>query len=1397
MALQREDPALGTPACFAGRYALGQILKRGNGVDTYLAEDLVTGAKVVLKRIDPGAIHAAARLRFEHETHVLRTLAGAGLTGLHDAGTWENQLFLVQPFLNGSSLEHLLTSGPLPLAAVLRIGVDVATALDTAHSAGVCHRDVKPANVIVDGINPLGPVSLIDFGFARSPWLDESIRDDLVGTIRYLAPEAAGLLAVPADERSDLYSLGVLLFECLTGRPPFLGPTVGDLLRQHLSSPAPQLMDVDVQAPRALNAVLQRLLRKEPAERYQSAAAVASDLQNLRQAVETGDTDPRVVIGRGDHRRSLTDPAFVGRDAELTALLTLVEQVRTGGSGLVLLEADSGGGKSRLLTELALHASGSSTGFLRGQAVAQAAQRPFTLLHSVAQDLAALAEADPVLRLSLPQRVGEAAAAVVRALPGLGPVLHITADTDAGPEQFGEQRSLDALHHLLASIATPGQPIILVLDDCQWADGLTVRLLSEMFGPGAAPPPYVGVIAAFRSEEVPADHPLRHISQAHTVALGPLPGQAMAQLAESMAGPLPERAIGTVVRLADGSPFMGAAVLRGLVECGALLGSPSGWRVDELALQDVQTARRSATFLVRRLELLSADALRVLSAGAVLGKEFDVLAAVQLSGETQGAAAIIEEARARRLLWVDERSGHCSFFHDKIREALLDRLEPTTRSLLHSRAADALLAVRSREVADVDVFDLAYHLDAAGRHDEVLPAALRAAVLARSQHGLESAVTHYRMAERGVSADDARTRAEIAEGLGDVLTLQGVYGLAKEHLTQARSLVTDRVHAAALDGKLGELAFKQGDVPTARGHLEGAMAQLGRPVPRRTSVLVVRLLWEVAVQVLHSVFPKLMTGRRSPVGRDEEFLAIRLHSRLAYLYWFHSGKLPCAWSHLRGLNLAERYPISSELAQAYSEHAPALTMVPWYGRALRYVQRSLEIRTELGDVWGQGQSLSFAGVTLYAASRYDEGVEACAEALRLLEQTGDRWEANTAGWTRAKCLHRLGTLPEAAEAAREVYVSATAIGDKTSAGVSLSVWALASGGRIDGDLIERGLTQRGEDASTATELLLAAAVYALSTQDLLGAEHHLTEAVNIMGSAGLRQEFVAPVPCWYATVQRLLCEATPAHDPSLRTRRLRRTARAVRRARFWALAYRNNAPHALREAGLLASLRGHRRRAVRLLDKSLQTAERQGARYEAALTRLAQAELSTLRVEGPSGSVDRLRAELLALESAGQTDPASASPAATVSLFDRFTTLLSVGRTLAAASSVAAVESATREAALALLRGERCHLVDVRALHDESLVSQSGEAVDSLSRTLLARAVDTGAPVVASDPTADESESLLLSGIRSALAAPIVAHGETVSCFYVTHRHIGQLFGEEEIPDVLTRDVGCGATSLY
>ena len=937
-----------------------------------------------------------------------------------------------------------------------------------------------------------------------------------------------------------------------------------------------------------------------------------------------------MVIGLHDRRQMLTEPAFVGRADELGKLARLIRRAGEGRGGLVLLEAESGGGKTRLLEELAQQ-SQTRSWILRGQGVDQAAQRPFQLLEDVVRGIVGASAEDPELAAAIRSRVGDRADAVVSALPELTGVLGEAGAGNLGPEAYGETRSINALSALLDALGTTDRPAVVLLDDCQWADGPTLRLLAHwqaqtqtgnQTGNPAGNQTQTGkpagnsadnrnvpvlVIAAFRSEDVGPDHPLRSVEPLVTVALPPFRIDDVRSLAESMAGPLPAEALDTVSFLSEGSPFMASAVLRGLVEAGALVNAEGGWEVDRERLADVQTSRRAALFLLRRLELLAPATLDLLSVGAVLGKEFDLDLAVELCGqEAAAAAAGLAEADQRRIVWVDEEAGRARFLHDKLREALLSRLDQDHRRRLHLLAAERIEAVLLSQPGDPDrVFELAYHFDAAGSGARAFPYAERAAESARAQHSLDVAVAHYRMAQRSAPDGDAAARARIAEGLGDVLTLEGSYEEATDQLEVALAAATSDFQRATLEGKLGDVAFKRGDQGSAREHLERAIRQLGRRLPTRGLGLVAALLVEVLVQVAHSLLPRLFLARRNPDGAEREFLAIRLYSRLAYVYWFSAGKVPCAWAHLREMNLAERYPPSAELAQAYSEHAPVMTMAPWFGRGIAYAGRSLAIRTDLGDPWGQGQSLNFYGVALYAASRYPEAIEKLREAVRLLARTGDRWEVDTARWNLAFCHYRLGELTEAVAVAASVHDDAIAIGDDTAAGIGVSVWSRASAGRVPAELVKARMEQRNDDAQTAAEVLVAEAVRLLAEGSPGAAVSVMEEAAGVVARAGLRQEYVAPVLPWLATALRAEAETLGPYRVDERRALLRRARRAARRGWRVARWYRNNAPHALRERGLLAALDGRDRRARRLLSRSLAIAESQGARYEHALTRQA------------------------------------------------------------------------------------------------------------------------------------------------------------------------------------------------
>jgi PAS domain S-box-containing protein len=1377
------DTAADFDMVFGGRFRATRQLKESQGVATLLGSELGTGRPVVIKTTAASHVSASIQQRLEHEALVLGALASPGLTPLLAVGREHDRFYLVTPFIAGPTLEQCLARRRLTTRETVTVGQSLLAALQEVHEHGVLHRDVKPANVIVDDHEPLRQAVLIDFGLARSARLAAGLHDLPAGTVRYMSPEQAGMLDRGVDARSDLYSVGVLLFECLCGRAPFEAHSVREVLRLHLTARPPEMRAIGLPVPAALDDLVQRLLRKDPRDRYQSAAAALADLEVIAGALDRGDPEPVLVLGALDRRQTITEPAFIGRRSEIEALDAAVCGASGGEGGLIRLESESGGGKTWLLDEVARRSTRKGSWVLRGQGRDQAAQRPFQVLEGVTDELVSALGSDRELAQGIARGLGGHLDTVGAIFPHLAGVLRASPSVGLGPEEYAEARGLPALAALLDALGTPERPAVVLLDDCQWADELSIRLLGhwERDGePKRRRRRHVLLVAAFRSEEVPVEHSLRQVPATAHLVLSPFGLEDVRDLVESMAGAVPEAAVDVVARLADGSPLMAAAVLRGLVEVGALVPELAAWRIEPGALASVQSSRRAAVFLTRRLELLPPTALAFLSVAAVLGKVFDLEFATVLSGQTPAEAlASIQEARRRHLVWLDAAGARGVFVHDKLREALLDRLWHEERTRLHLRAAERLESTDPGRV-----FELAYHFDAAGQDTRALPYALAAADLARSRYSLEIAERQYRIAEHGAASGTDAIRQRVAEGLGEVLMLRGRYDDAGRYLELARCLAQDRAVRAEIEGRLGELAFKRGDPAAASRAIERGLRLLGRCVPRTGGGFAIRLAREVWVQALHTLLPRVFLARRSLAGAETQLLAVRLYSRLAYAYWFHRGKVPCAWAHLREMNLAERYPPTAELAQAYSEHAPVMTMIPWFRRGIAYAERSLAIRRARDDVWGQGQSLHFYGVVLYAASRFAESIERCRAAVKLLERTGDRWEVNTAGWHIALGLYRLGDMAGAVEAARGVYQAGREIGDRQACGISLGAWAKASGGRVPESLVRLELERPSEDVHTRGEVLQAEALRHLGEGRPAEAARALEEAQRLVDRAGLRQEYVAPILPWWVTALRRDAEQVPAWATRRRRVAFRRAAAVARRACRLAARYRNNLPHALREAGLVAALLGRPRRARRLLDRSLAEALRQGARHEQAQTLVARAQLGRdLGWPGAERDEAEGREAFQALGAvAGLGEAGLPEEAVTLSLADRFEAVLEAGRGIATALTRDAVFAAVREAALLLIRGEHCLVLEVTAQGGTwQLRPGPAETALEYSRSLACRALDTGRPAVIVDGLVEDAgDSLVLGGVRSALAVPILVRNVPAACLYLAHREVGGLFGADE-----------------
>ena len=900
-------------------------------------------------------------------------------------------------------------------------------------------------------------------------------------------------------------------------------------------------------------------------------------------------------------------PAFIGRQGELRDLGQKLADARKGVGGLVALGGGSGAGKTRLLDEFARVCTEEGAWVLRGGGRGMAAVRPYQVLDGVVSGVAARAATDEEFGQRVRARLQGDESATVAIMPRLAGAVGFDAPEGSMHEAYGEIRSRRALWELLTGLGTPGRPAVVLLDDCQWADELTAELVQRWPERllASREPVYVLIVAAYRTDEVDGERRLNSLSDASQILLPMLTAEEVGALVASMAPGAPEQARDAVGRVSGGSPFMAAEVLRGLVETGGLVPAAAGWRVEPERMAEAQSSEKAARFLSARFDQLSPGALELLSGGAVLGKHFELDDARELARQSlEDARVAVEEASSRHMVWFDSDADQWTFMHDKLREGLLARLPEDERRDLHGIAA-VNLSVRQPD----RVFELAYHFDEAGQPERALPYALQAAVSARSRYALEIADRYYRIAGHGVGPDDRTTRMQIYEGLGDVAMLRGNYAEAEKQLTAVAEIAGDDFARAGIEAKLGELAFKRGEVDTSVAHLHNGLRLKGQRVPRTRIGYLWALIVQVFVQALHTLAPGVFVGRRTLEGAERELQTVRLLSELAHAYWFRSGLVPCGWAHLREMNLAERYPTTPELAQAYSEHAPVMTMIPWFKRGAAYARRSIEMRHELGDRWGEAQSRHFQGIVLYAGSRYEEALESLGPAVETLERTGDQWEVSTAKWHIAFSLYRLGRLGEAVEVSRGVHRAAVALGDAQASGISLGAWSKAADGAIPAQPVRAALANLTSDVHTSAEVLQAEAIRQLAAGDPLAAVEALEQADRLVRRAGLRQEYVAPVSAWLTTALR---QAAQSRGVTRRERRrlLRRARRASRHAKRLARFYRNNLPHALREQGLLAADAGARRRARRLLARSMRVAEQQGAINEHAKTEAALGELA-------------------------------------------------------------------------------------------------------------------------------------------------------------------------------------------
>lgn len=736
------------------RYRIDAELGRGGMGIVYRAYDDLLGRDVAVKVLNDAGLGAQGRARLLREAQAVAKLNHPNIVSIHDVGEADGNLFVVMEFVKGDSLYK---RRPADLDEILTVTRQVCAALEHAHTHGIIHRDLKLENVVITQDQT---VKLMDFGLAHTTGAPRlTIEGALVGTLSYLAPEL--ILGEPASPQSDLYALGVMLYEMTTGQPPFMGDNL-TVLSQHLYATVVPPSSHNPQIPPALESLILRLMSRRPEERPTSAAEVRLALESWQGEIPAPTVELSLLdrLGRG---------RLVGRDRELGEAVLLWRQVLSGGEAarVLLISGEPGIGKTRLMRELVTLAQVSRAHALVGECYAEgsAPYAPMAQIIQAAADLYDLGNQTGLADLIT-------LAPVLRArFPDVQP--HQSLDPQAE-----QQRLFDSVVELCLALS----PLLLVIDDAHWADGGTLALLHYIARQSRTLRARLLIVLTYREVELDEARVLNSMLHDFTrerlatrLKLMRLDREQTRDLlvgmfAEDIAAEFSDR----VYLETEGNPFFIEEVCKALIEGGKLYREGGRWRW--LSIKDIEIPQSVRIAVQTRVRGLSPSAQETLRLAAIFGREFDfdaLKAVSELNEDTLiDALEMAERAQiiseARRGQPAKGRTGlSFAFAHALIPSTLQDGMSGLRRQRLHLRAAQALERLYPDRLDELAP-RLGRHFAEAGESEKAVEYLLKAGDRARELYAYREAIDAYQPAAallKELGAYDRAARTWLKLGL--------------------------------------------------------------------------------------------------------------------------------------------------------------------------------------------------------------------------------------------------------------------------------------------------------------------------------------------------------------------------------------------------------------------------------------------------------------------------------------------------------------------------------------------------------------------------------------------------------------------------------------------------------
>ena len=773
---------------------------KGPYTDVYQAVREDDDCPVILKvfRSDTGSTRIAGQYR--HEFELLSEIDSDLVIKAHSLHRDQLGYTLVLEDSQGLSLKEVMSKELLGLEEKLNIAIEIIESIRVIHGKGIIHKDINPSNIVYNRVTK--QVKLIDFGIAsklKREYSDAKPPKSLEGTLPYLAPEQSGRMNRGVDYRSDFYSFGVTLYELFTHSLPFESEDDLQLIHAHLAADPLPPIDKVPNLPKAISDIVLKLLAKAAEERYQGCWGIKVDLEKCLKLVSGGQTDIDFVVGQEDVPDEFQLPQkLYGRQQEIYQIWTLFDYVSKGHKALLLVGGHSGCGKTSLIKEVYKPLTKERGYFIAGKYDQYNNATPYSAFVAAFSQLVQqllYQETDKVTQIKekLAVALGENAQLIIEVIPALRLLVTGRGEpTKLGGEE-SKNRFVLAFKNLIRVFAGGGYPIVLFLDDLQWADIASLELLNTLVEDVQLKSLFL--IGSYRSNEVTASHPLstnlskfkKASIKFESIELAPLCLPNVLQLLEDglrTKGPELEPLATLVFEKTGGNPFFVGELLRGLNQRQALTFDPKEgkWTWDVESIKGSDISDNVVDHIKGRLKQCPEAFQSFLGYAACVGNCFDLTFLASATETPLKAVADFCIQGVQESLLIPLRDAmqvvdggveslqdymnrgekvEFRFSHDRIQQTAYTLIGKENKRNFHYRVGQLILARLATEKGGSSSFELVYHFDhckerlTANEHRQFIEYNLEAAGKAQSSVSYHKAMGFVNTVEALLQDDDS------------------------------------------------------------------------------------------------------------------------------------------------------------------------------------------------------------------------------------------------------------------------------------------------------------------------------------------------------------------------------------------------------------------------------------------------------------------------------------------------------------------------------------------------------------------------------------------------------------------------------------------------------------------